>query len=299
MEAKRRVDPKDVPFVASQLRSDQQGLAGSVGLVAAPFLSPISRQLLGDEGIAYADSTGNLRLVLDSPAVFIQAEGASTDPWARDSGRPLRSLKGPTAGRVVRALCDFRPPFGVQQLADRSDTSLGSVSRVFAFLESDALIVREPRGPVTDVKWAELIRRWTTDYSFSKTNQVQTFIEPRGLSTLQDKLRSALLRYAISGSLAAADLAPLAPPRLAIVYVDDARAAADDLGVRPTETSANVLLAEPFDSVVYDRTRDVDGLRFATPSQVAADLLTGPGRGPAEGEELLRWMKDNEDAWRQ
>ena len=28
-----------------------------------------------------------------------------------------------------------------------------------------------------------------------------------------------------------------------------------------------------------------------TPPQLAVDLLTGPGRDPSEGEELLLWMK--------
>lgn len=42
-----------------------------------------------------------------------------------------------------------------------------------------------------------------------------------------------------------------------------------------------------------------DGVWYAAPSQVAADLLTSPGRGPAEGEELIGWMMSNEDKWRQ
>ena len=33
-------------------------------------------------------------------------------------------------------------------------------------------------------------------------------------------------------------------------------------------------------------------------SQAAVDLLTGPGRGPAEADELIRWMREHEDAWR-
>ena len=40
------------------------------------------------------------------------------------------------------------------------------------------------------------------------------------------------------------------------------------------------------------------GVWYAAPSQVAADLLTSPGRGPAEGEELIQWMQANEEAWR-
>lgn len=36
----------------------------------------------------------------------------------------------------------------------------------------------------------------------------------------------------------------------------------------------------------------------AAPSQVAADLLTSPGRGPQEGEALIERMKGAEDDWR-
>jgi hypothetical protein len=41
-----------------------------------------------------------------------------------------------------------------------------------------------------------------------------------------------------------------------------------------------------------------DGLRFAAPSQVAVDLLAGPGRNPEEGRALINWMQANETSWR-
>ena len=41
-----------------------------------------------------------------------------------------------------------------------------------------------------------------------------------------------------------------------------------------------------------------EGIRRAAPAQVATDLLNGPGRDPQEAEELIRWMRDNEDEWR-
>jgi hypothetical protein len=65
-----------------------------------------------------------------------------------------------------------------------------------------------------------------------------------------------------------------------------------------TEVGANVILAEPFDPVVYERSREQDGIACVAPSQNAADLLTSPGRGPAEAEELMEWMSRNEGAWR-
>ena len=298
MEAKRRLDPKLVPIVADQLAWYGQRTGELAGMVVAPFLSPRARELLTEAGLGYADAAGNLRLALEQPALYVETAGASSDPWGRPGDRPLRSLKGPRAGRVVRALCDFRPPYGVEQLAKRSGTSLGSVSRVLVLLDLEALITREPRGPVTDVKWADLIRRWATDYAFAKTNTTRTFLEPRGLPALLDKLKAATSRYATTGSLAAARLAPIAAARLATVYVDDIDLAAQELGLRPAETSANVMLAEPFDRVVFERTWEHDGITYTALSQVAADLLTGPGRGPAEGEELIRWMQEHEDAWR-
>jgi hypothetical protein len=41
-----------------------------------------------------------------------------------------------------------------------------------------------------------------------------------------------------------------------------------------------------------------DGIRYAAVSQVLADLLTSPGRGPAEAEELPVWIAEHEEAWR-
>jgi len=59
-----------------------------------------------------------------------------------------------------------------------------------------------------------------------------------------------------------------------------------------------VLLAAAAYDVVFDRCVDVDGMRYAAPSQVVVDLLTGPGRSPSEGQALLEWMEGDEDAWR-
>ena len=82
------------------------------------------------------------------------------------------------------------------------------------------------------------------------------------------------------------------------MYVEDAHQASGVLGLREAGAGANVMLLEPFDPVVFDRGAARGGLRCAAPSQLAVDLLTGPGREPLQGEEMLRWMRDNEHAWR-
>ena len=104
--------------------------------------------------------------------------------------------------------------------------------------------------------------------------------------------------YAVTGSLAASSVAPVAPPALATIYVRELGAALRELELREAPSGANVLLVEPFSSVAFERTWERDGVRYAALPQVAADLLTSPGRSPSEGEALIEWMKGNEDAWR-
>ena len=78
----------------------------------------------------------------------------------------------------------------------------------------------------------------------------------------------------------------------------DVRPRTSLLGLREVDSGANVLLAAPASEVVFDWSRDVDGVHHAAPSQVAIDLLTGPGRSPAEGQALLDRIGNDEPAWR-
>jgi hypothetical protein len=265
-------------------------------LVAAPYLSARSKEVLAARGVSYADSTGNLRVTASVPAISIERSGASKDPWTLT--QPLRSLRGRGAGRAVRALVDFRPPYGVREIATRTSSSPATLSRVIDLLEREALLTKDPKGGVTDLDWAGTIRRWSQDYELRTANATATYLDPRGLTTFIGKLPKSRARYAATGALAAQRFAPIAPARMATIYVEDTTVAAERYRLQPADTGANVLLVEPFDAVVFDRTQKRDALITVAPTQLAADLLTGPGREPSDGEELLAWMKANEDAWR-
>jgi hypothetical protein len=270
--------------------------SGALPLLVAGYLSPRSQEVLVSRGVSYADSTGNLRLSATSPGLYISVAGATRDPWPDD--QPLRSLKGRGASRAMRALVDCSPPYGVRELATRSQVSAATLSRVIELLERDGVLTKGTRGGVHDLDWAAAIRRWSQDYELRRSNSVSSYLDPRGLAVVTEKLSNAKWRYTATTSLAAQRFAPIAPTRTAVIYVVDALDAADRLELRPAEAGANVLLVEPFDAVVFERTLLRDDLIVAAPSQVAVDLLTGPGREPSEGEELLVWMKENEDAWR-
>jgi hypothetical protein len=297
VNAKLRVGPRDVGQVIERWRNASRSEPEAAPLLVAPYLSPRTRELLEGTEVSYLDSTGNVRVTLRRPAVFIRTEGAQSDPWPPDS--TLRSLKGPAAARVVRAVIDFKPPYGISELAARSGSPLATTHRVIDLLDREKLLERQKRGPITSVDWQGVLRRWITEYGLFDSNRVRTYLEPRGLDRLLEQLRTSDLDYAITGSLAAARLEPVAPSRLGMLFVEGgADEAAETLGLRPTDEGANVFVIEPFDPVALDRGAIEDGLKYAAVSQVAADLAKSPGRGPAEGEALVRWMSEHEDAWR-
>lgn len=292
IEAKSRVEPRDVDYLAAKVRPTPDQPV----LIVAPFLSPRTQERLRSRGFAYADFTGNVRLSLEEPALFIETSGASQDP--EPTPRDRKSLKGAKAGRLVRVLCDFRPPVGLRELAKRAGVDPGYASRVVDFLEREALVTRTTRGPITSVDWQALLTRWSQEYSPFRRGGATMYLAPRGISAVIERLKTATMRYAVTGSWAAVQIAPVAPPRLLLIYVDRPAAVEEELDLRQAEAGANVALLTPFDDIVFDRTSNKSGITIAAPSQVAVDLMTSPGRGPNEAEALMTWMSDHEDAWR-
>ena len=296
------VEPRLVGSVASQLKALTNSKYGQsdatpANMLVSTYLSPQTRERLAEAGISYADSTGNIRFTLDRPAVYIETQGADRNPFREE--RPLQSLKGGRTARVVRGLLDYRTPFGTRELAAKTASSAAMISRVSSLLEPDEIVSKEsPRGRIVSVDWEALARRWAMDYDFAPPKLSATWLEPRGTRTLFARLRDSETRYAVTGSFAAYRLAPIAEPRLVALYVDDPDTAAQALGLRLAETGGNVLLARPFDPVAFERAEYDDGITYARVTQVLLDLMKGPGRGPAEAEALLEWMRDNEDTWK-
>jgi hypothetical protein len=266
-------------------------------LVVARYLGERARQLIAERGASYADATGNLRVVTSEPAIFLEGLGAERDPDR--AARPLHSLRGAAAGRVVRALAELDLPLGVRALSMASATPLGTVSRVVTFLETEAVLTRDAQKQIRTVDRRALLRRWSRDYALTESNELHTCLEPRGLPALWAKL-ARLSRYAATGSTAGPGIAAT---RIAMLYVDDPEDAARTLGLVPAEAGANVWLLRPFDDVVYERTRQrtvgeaaaaVDVVTVA-PAQAVVDLASAPGRGPQEAEAMLAQMKASDD----
>ena len=289
---KRALQPRDVLILRTYLQDRHS--ANSV--VVAPHLSPAVRGRLQEAGLGFIDLTGNIRIVLSSPGLFIEASGADVNPDRQH--RPSRSLRGSKAGRIVRVLVDRREPPGVRELAGLTGVNPGYVSRIAALLDEQALVERSGRGRILSVDWAGLLERWSQDAPLSSRGEQTTCLDPRGIRALTSRLSKSNLRYSVTGTLAVSDFAPVAATRLAVVYVESVDDAVSTLDLRIAERGANVILIEPEDDRVFEGSASRNGLNVVAVSQAAADLLTSPGRGPAEAEALIAWMRENEGVWR-
>lgn len=304
VEVKRVLNRRDIGAVARRLGEATEDTP-TPGMVMARYISPPLQEILRELNLSYVDATGNVMVTARRPALVLRDRGLSHDP-NRGPGRPRATLKGEPAARLVRTLAAKNRTWSARELVESSGVSTGATYRVLEYLQEEELVDKtaDKRFAVTD--WPRLLRRWSRDYSFVENTQTRRFIEPRGLPSLLNKIAQKddpNFRYAVTGSVAAAQWAPYAPARAAFIYTDNAAEAAKKWRLHPVDDStaeaANVVLGEPEYPLVFDGTSPTnDGYTIASIEQVAVDLLSGPGRNPAEGEELIEWMQAHESAWR-
>ncbi|MGA4508465.1 hypothetical protein ACQB6R_09765 [Propionibacteriaceae bacterium G1746] len=270
--------------------------AGRPLLFVSDYLGPALRDALDLAGVSYADATGWVRIVSDEPLILLTGQGASKSPRA-GRGSSLVRLNGPATGRIIRALCEVSTPVGVRELAGVAGVSPGSVSKLVPTLVAESVVDRSPHGDVTAVRRRALIERWVRDYSFEKTNQdVGWFIHPRGLDRALERLERLAMPTTLTGSAAARQLLPegvtsVAPMQLVAVYAQDPDALVSALGlVEVDPASANFVVGIPQDVDVLNK-------EIAPPALVIADLMTLPGRGDAEAEQLMDALARGDAAW--
>jgi hypothetical protein len=302
VEVKRSAEPRDLPSVLRQIWRSNDAFGADAVIFVTSFVSPLTRDGLAEAGVGWFDATGNLRLRVNRPAVFVDRVGADRNPFTDPTDRQLKSLRGPAAARIVRALCEVELPLGVRSFATHAGAANGSSSRVLNLLSREGLVERDDLGRVLSVRKQSLVRRWTQDYGLITSNEVTPVLDPRGLDHATAMLRSTDIPHAISGSAAAraylpAGMVPVAPLTTLALHTRQPADLIQAVGLHRVERGANVLVVRPFDDVLAAGTRTVDGLRCVAPAQVVADLLTGPGRSSEEAEQLIRVLALEDKGW--
>lgn len=299
VEAKLRIAPRDVEaLLGGPWRRWRRQMGNQPILLVAPYVGERVRELLVEENISYVDLTGNVRISLDHPGIFIETEGATKDPGAT---KQRTSLRGAKAGGVVRALVDVAPPYSAAEIAAAAGVNEGYLSRILSTLEDEGLIDRESFGPVTRADWAALLRRRAQSVDLFRRGRSLRYVARQGAAALLEDLRRRPPTSpppTVTGSFAAARLAPVAAPALLVLYTPAADALATELGLLPTDAGADTVLIQPENDVVFTGCEPEGGIAWAAPSQVAIDCLSGSGRMPSEGEAVVEWMHEDERRWR-
>ena len=108
VEATVRAAPRDVEaLLGGPWRRLRRKMGNQPLLLVAPYVGERVWDLLVEEDISYVDLTGNARISLVQAGIFIETQGATSDPGAT---RQRCSLRGAKAGGVVRALVDAARP---------------------------------------------------------------------------------------------------------------------------------------------------------------------------------------------
>ncbi|MFE2337297.1 helix-turn-helix domain-containing protein [Streptomyces coelicoflavus] len=271
-------------------------------LVMAPWVSLKTQELLRAHGISYLDLTHNVWIRADRPAIFIYTEGQTRAPRTASQSSSAVTLSGSKAERLVRILADVRPPYRASDLAQATGLSLAYVSRLLGALE-DQLLIRRDGRTIRTVNWQGMLRARAEHSNLLNLNPYSGFIAPNGTNYLLDQLNDPFVSrhlLAITGSYAAREVAPLSVGGQLMIYIRPDHFSdelVDHLGLLEVKQQADVLFLDAHDSVVFRRSRLVDGLRHVALSQLALDCLSGPGRLPAEGEAVLERMAADEQ-WR-
>ncbi len=109
VEEKRSLTPRQAEGLVSGFAPGLRSMSpGTALLVLAPWLSERTREILTEMGINYMDQTGNVRLRLENPALYLQTDGANRNPAPKERGKA--QVRGAKAARLIRLLIDVRPP---------------------------------------------------------------------------------------------------------------------------------------------------------------------------------------------
>jgi hypothetical protein len=282
-----RVEPRDI---------DRLPLPEGPTIVSAKWLSPRSRKLLHDAQIGFLDQTGNVEVRLRRPGLYVRTSGSSNDPNPKPISGP--TLRGPRVWALMRTLIEVTPPYTAGDLSSALGIDDGYVSRVLQTLANERLISRQPRGAVTGVQWEPLLHQLATTYSLFDANGTSMWVAAAGPDQmLSDAIAAKARRWAVTGSFVASSIAPVAAPEVAVVFTDDPERFAKTARLLPTKIGANVILAKPYDPIVFQRGWPNAEFPSVSVTQLAIDLLAGNARMPAEGEALIKWMRGDPSRW--
>jgi hypothetical protein len=239
--------------------------------------------------VSYLDEAGNCRIA--APGLFVQLAGNKPVRAAKQSEVDAFATK---SSRIVRVLLSWpKRGWQVRELANEARVSLGLAAKVKRALSDNAFTeqrdrrtyLRDPKGLLE--AWASRYRpagARVALYTMRKTDEAERMVA--------NLCAGKGLEYALTDLSGAWRLAPTVRYHSSTIRVelkDDA--AIDDLieelGAKRVDSGANLVFQLESESFSFYQSREVDGLRVASPLQLYLDLHAQPGRSEDAAKEIL------------
>lgn len=282
--------PRQIRAAVTRLGEIGRDIPGAYPVAAATYISPQSGRILKNNGLGYADLSGNCYLAFGN--VHIDKEGKRN---VRPSTRPLRSLFAPRATRVVRVLLsDAGRRWRLEELAKAADVSLGHSHNVVKRLEELAWVGRDNHQRFHLSKPADLLESWSESYTY-RDNEILSYFVPERLTR---KFLGEVARLAIGqGNRYAFTLhagISLIAPHLRVLAIhcyleEDPAPLVAALGLRPAAAPDGAFhILVPYDAGVFYGALEKGGLKVVCLPQLYVDLRHYEGRGREQAEHLRR-----------
>lgn len=295
VETKTVAQPRFARTAILQLRDYGRMFKDAALILAAPYLSPETREICKAENIGYFDLEGNVRINLDN--LFIERI-VPTRPAA--DTRHLKSLFKPKSARILRTL--LRQPaksWKVIDLAKDAEVSIGLVSNVRTALLEREWAIETAEGIVL-LHPGMLLDAWRDAYEPPPGQRVNfyTIKSPKELETAHlnppHKDPPHITRAAFS---AAAWLAAYGRVSTQYFYVDltGYKFLKDQLDLSQVERGENVVVTVLGDiGPLRDSVEAAPGIICTSPVQTYLDLWALGERGREAADHLrdtkLPWL---------
>ncbi len=291
VETKSSGEPRNIREAAWSLQRALKNMPGrTYGVVAAPFLSTASQEILREGGFGWLDMAGNCCLSFDS--IHIEIEKSAKNPFS--TKRSQRSLFALKSARVLRILLANPGPWKVADLAARAGVSLGQVSKIRqALLEKEWATIA--RGAGMQVHHPDAVLDAWRDAARPPTIAMRgyTLAHGKGLDTqltsLFEQAKCADAKIQLASYSVARRMAPFARVAGEFFYADPrgTELIEQHLQLEPAAKGENIRIYSPVDDMMWDEGIALpNDLRGTSVVQTYLDLWNSGDRGREAAEHF-------------
>ena len=279
--------PLTIKKVAASIEETEKGYCL---MVMAPYISEKSEQVCRDNGIWFADLSGNIMLSVDT--LYIYEKGNSNQyPKKKEIGNIFYASSTKTMLILRKLLEDTKRVWKIKDFAMEAGCSIGMVSRVkdklceqlWAEMTLEGLKLIDPRG---------LLDAWSKAYEQTAPKMIPCYTL-EALPKFENKIKEMRdahgIESCLTGLAGGARYVPIIRYNKVhvLVHSEDITEFMKYSNCKQVESGANVILIEARPDQMYGL-KNMNGELVASPIQIFLDCMLIKGRGSEMADAIFK-----------